>query len=73
MGQDLGLNQDGKDGRMDQDHVKVRKPSRLPSFAPFSPSLGKIIWQCYSELAGGAENTFASPLEVKVFCPYLCT
>jgi len=63
------------------DHVAIRRhaalpvqePSLLPSFAPFSPSLGKIIWQCYSELAGGAENTFASPLEVKVFCPYLCT
>ena len=58
---------------MGQDHGKFREPSRLPPFAPFSPSLRKIIWQCYSELAGGGKNTLASPLEVNVFCPYLCT
>ncbi len=48
-----------------------------PSSNPFNPgsdpSFGKIIWQCYSELAGGGKNTLAPPLEVNVFCPYLCT
>jgi len=67
------LNQDQGDGRMGQDHGKFREPSRLPPFAPFSPSFRKSIWQCYSELAGGGKNTLASPLEVNVFCPYLCT
>ena len=53
--------------------LPVREPSRLPPFGGISPSFGKIIWQCYSELAGGGKNTLASPLEVNVFCPYLCT
>ena len=67
------MNQDQGDGRMGQDHGMAREASRLPLFGGVSPSFGKIIWQCYSELAGGGKNTLASPLEVNVFCPYLCT
>ncbi|WP_214649420.1 hypothetical protein, partial [Sphingobacterium mizutaii] len=48
-------------------------PSSNPSNPGSDPPFGKIIWQCYSELAGGGKNTLASPLEVNVFCPYLCT
>lgn len=73
MGQDHETNQNGEDRRMDQDHVKVREPSRLPPNGVFSLPPVKIIWQCYSELGGRGKNTFAAPLEVKVFCPYLCT
>ncbi len=51
----------------------VLGPSSHPSNPGSDPSFGKIIWQCYSELAGGGKNTLASPLEVNVFCPYLCT
>ena len=47
-------------------------PGSLP-VAPFSLSPVKIIWQCYSELCPLAKNTLPAPLEVKVFCPYLCT
>jgi len=73
MGHDHETNQNGEDRRMDQDHVKVREPSRLPPNGVFSLPPVKIIWQCYSELGGRGKNTFAAPLEVKVFCPYLCT
>jgi len=48
------------------------RPYCIP-VAPFSLSPVKFIWQCYSELCPLAKNTLAVPLEVKVFCPYLCT
>jgi len=73
MGQDLGRDQDGEDRRMGQDHGKAREAFLSPPFAPFSLSPVKFIWQCYSELCPLAKNTLAVPLEVKVFCPYLCT
>ena len=73
MGQDLGRDQDGEDRRMGQDHGKAREASLSPPFAPFSLPPVKFIWQCYSELCRLAKNTLPAPLEVKVFCPYLCT
>src|SRR5690606_1124801 len=72
MGQDLGRCQDPRDGRIFQERG-VPFPPLSPPFAPFSLSLVKFIWQCYSELCPSPKNTLPAPLEVKVFCPYLCT
>ena len=72
MGQDRGRDQDLRDGRIFQDRG-VPFPPLLPSIAPFSLPPAKIIWQCYSELCPSPKNTLPAPLEVKVFCPYLCT
>ncbi|MGX1755116.1 hypothetical protein, partial [Sphingobacterium sp. NPDC055346] len=83
----VGRMRSGRKGKMlDRDSLPVLVHPRIlsilvpfhdlgPSSNPFNPGsdppFGKIIWQCYSELAGGGKNTLASPLEVNVFCPYL--